>query len=145
MGVVEFFIIHVLGPVEEFAGGELGQDLGAREELDDLLLQAGQDVVFGQAHEFLEFLEARQRRVLVLGQQELVLVEELEHLLKGNGVVGHQWECVLLCGTLVGFGFVDLLDQLGGALEDRLVGVELWAIEPKLDDKDSGCEVPITI
>ena len=50
----------------------------------------------------------------------------------------------MLRGALVGFGFVDLLGQLGGALEDGLVSVELWAIGAELDDEDGGSEVPMS-
>ena len=87
--VVKFLIIHVLSPIEETARRNLGKDLRAREQLDDLLLQARQDIVLGQAHEFLELPKALTRGGLVLGQQEFVLVEELEHLLEGNSIVGH--------------------------------------------------------
>ena len=116
--MVKLLMVHVLSPIEEDAGCNLTQDLGAREELDDLLLQAGQDIVFGQAHEFFEFSKACESGVLVLGHQEFVLVEELKHLLESNGVVSHECEGVLLRGTLVGFGSVDLLGQPGRALED---------------------------
>lgn len=84
--------------------------------------------MLGQAHEFFELFETRDGGGLVLGQQELVFVEELEHLLEGDDVVRHEGKDALLRGTLVCLGFVDLLCELGGALEDGLVGVELRAV-----------------
>ena len=141
--VVELLMVHVVGPIEETTWLNLGQDLGAREELDDLLLQDGQDVVLGQAHQFFELSKAFVRGGLCFAQHEFILVQELEHLLKGDGIVAHKNHCILLRGTLVCFGFIDLFCELGRALEDRLVGVELGAVRTELDDEDRGREVPV--
>ena len=83
----------------------------------------------------------------VQAEVKLVFVEVLEHLLKGDGVMGHEGKDVLLCGALVEFGFFDLHCHDCGGAEDGFVGVEGWAVGTtfwaKLDDKDCGGEVAV--
>lgn len=143
--MVEFLIVHVLSPIEETARRDLGKDLGAGEQLDDLLLQLRQDVVLGQAHEFFELPKALAGGALGVGQREFVLVQKLEHLLKCDGVVRHQGEYILLRDSFVCFGFFDLFCELGRALEGGLVSVELRTVWAELDDKDRSCEVPVVL
>ena len=140
--MVDLLVVHVLGPIEEMGRRNLGKDLAARKQLDDLLLQVGQDVMLRQAHEFFELSEALGRGVLVLGQEEFLLVEELEHLFKGNGVVGHQGKGGLLGGTFFPFGSLDFFVELGRAPKNGLVCMELRTLWAELDDENRGCEVP---
>ena len=81
------------------------------------------------------------------GQVESVIVEELEHLLEGDGVVRHEGEDVLLSRTPIGFGLLDLQRHDGGATEDGFVGVERRAVTAalgaQLDDEDGGGEVAV--
>jgi hypothetical protein len=95
----------------------------------------------GNAHELADLGNAFEGRRLGLGELERVLVEVLEHLLESDRVVGHEGQKVLLRGPLAGFGFLDFFSELGRAVEDGFVGMELVAVGSKLDDEDCGGEV----
>ena len=97
--------------------------------------------MFGQAHEFLDLGDAGEGGGFVFGELEFVFVEVLEHLLEGDGVVSHEVQHILLGGAFVGFGFGDLVAELGGAFERGFVSVEYAAVGTEIDEVNCGGEV----
>ena len=152
--MIELLIIHVLCPIEERSGGDLRQHPRLAGELDDLLLQIGKLVVLCEGKELIDLVhtlygsDGGSGLRGVGGQVESVFVEELEHLLEGDGVVRHEGEDILLGRTPIGFGLLDLQRHDGGAMEDGFVGVERGAVRTafgaELDDEDGGSEVAVS-
>ena len=140
--MIEFLIIHILGPVKKHSRRDLRQQTRRRKHLHDLLLQSGQQVVFRQGKEFVDLGDTSDGGGFGLVELELVFVEVLEHLFEGDGVVFHEGDEIAFRGAFARFGLLDLFVEFGGADEDGFVGVELVAVLSEHDDEDCGGEVP---
>ena len=149
--MIELLVVHVLSPVEERSRRNLRQHTSLAEHLYHLLLQIGELVVLGEGKELVDLVhtlnggDGGSWRRRVGGEVEAIFVQELQHLLEGDRVMGHEGENVLPAGTTIGFCLFDLQSHDSGATQDRLVGVEagtIWtAFRAELDDEDGGGEV----
>ena len=111
--VVNLLVVHVFGEVKELSARELGQDAGAREQLDHLLLQSRELIVLGEGEKLADVLGASDSIGLGLAEGELIFVEIFDHLFEGDGIVSHETDEVTLGGTFGRFGFLYFFIKLG--------------------------------
>ena len=142
--MVELLVVHILRPIKENASLDPGDYPTLGEVRHDLLLQAGQLEMLGQAHQLVEFLEASES-VGVLEHGELVLVEVLQQLVERARVVRVEGEGLLMYSPGLGLRFCDLLGELGRFGEHRFVAMEFESGVAEMDFENSGVEVPVRV